>query len=143
MISFEYIRTEHISLYFICTSTGGPPTTITWRRNGRTLVIDGTIYQQNQRIINTTTATYENILYSIDSADSVGTFTCIVSNARGSANKSISTSGMHSLSELIGGYLSNYSPIHTLQVLPLIVILTSELATMQQYCVEVSLQLFV
>ena len=98
MTSLEYIGAEELNTpYFICTSTGGPPTTVTWRRNGQPLVIDGIIYQQSQRVINTTTATYANILSSRNAnANLVGSFTCIVSNARGSASESISTSGIHS-----------------------------------------------
>ena len=93
MISLEYINNEP-DPHLICTSTDGPPTTVSWRRNEEPLVIDGVRYQQSQRIINTTTATYQNILSSNDRANLVGSFTCIVSNARGSANKSISTDGM-------------------------------------------------
>ena len=93
VISLEYIRADP-DPHLICTSTDGPPTTVTWKRNDQPLVIDGNRYQQSQRIINTTTATYHNILSSNDRANLVGSFTCIVSNARGSANKSISTDGM-------------------------------------------------
>ena len=93
MISF--IRAEHSS-DLICISTGGPPTTVTWRKNGQPLIIDGTRYQQSQRITDTTTATYQNILSS-NAANLLGLFTCIVSNARGSANMSISTNGMLTL----------------------------------------------
>ena len=96
MISLEYIRAEP-DPYLICTSTDGPPTTVSWRRNEETLDFKDTRYQQNQRIINTTAATYQNILSSNSHANLVGSFTCIVSNARGSANKSISVDGMHSL----------------------------------------------
>ena len=93
VISLEYIRAEHGShLELICTSTGGPPTTVTWRKNGQPLIVDGTIYEQSQRIIDPTTATYQNVLSS-NAANLVGSFTCIVSNARGSANLSNSTNG--------------------------------------------------
>ena len=30
----------------ICTSTGGPPTTVTWMKDGQELTIDGITYQQ-------------------------------------------------------------------------------------------------
>ena len=39
------------------TSTGGPPTTVTWRRNGELLIIDETTYQQSQRVVDRVRAT--------------------------------------------------------------------------------------
>ena len=57
----SFIRAEHSS-DLICISTGGPPTTVTWRKNGQPLIIDDTRYQQSQRITDTTTATYQNII---------------------------------------------------------------------------------
>ena len=80
----------------ICTSSGGPATTVTWRRNGQELILttNRTTYQQSQRVLDTSTATYENKL-SGSAQNLVGSFTCEVSNAHGSANKSISTNGKH------------------------------------------------
>ena len=68
-----------------CTSTGGPPTTVTWRKNGQPLTIDGTTYQQSQRVVNASIATYENILISVNISNFVGRFTCTVSNVRTTA----------------------------------------------------------
>ena len=76
------------TLTLTCTSTGGPATTVTWRKNGAVVEVDGTTYHQSQRVVDTRTATYENILSSSAYANFVGNFTCTVSNARGSGNQS-------------------------------------------------------
>ena len=54
-------------------------------KDNRPLTIDGNIYHQSQRVLNASTATYENSLSSIDIGNFVGTFTCTVSNARTTA----------------------------------------------------------
>ena len=70
-------------------------TTVTWKINNQRLVTDGNRYQQTQVIVDSETAEYENILYSNDVSNLVGVFTCIVQNARGSNNKTISINGKH------------------------------------------------
>ena len=77
----------------MCMSSGGPATTVTWVKDNQILQIDGRIYRHEQRIINTTHATYENILYSDDAVNLVGVFTCIVENARGRSEMILSTIG--------------------------------------------------
>ena len=76
-----------------CISTGGPVTTVIWRKNNQQLSIDGVDYQQTQIIVNSENAEYRNILYSNNAGNLVGVFTCIVQNARGSDNMTISTNG--------------------------------------------------
>ena len=83
------------TLTLTCTSTGSPATTVTWRKNGAVVEVDGTTYHQSQRILDTRTATYENILSSSANASFVGNFTCTVSNARGSGNQSKVLRGKH------------------------------------------------
>lgn len=78
-----------------CTSTGGPPTTVTWRKNG--VLVNDSLYQQSQIVLNTTTATYENILYSDRIEDLVGSFTCSVINSRGNNSMSIFTNGNYNI----------------------------------------------
>ena len=68
-----------------CTSTGGPPTTVTWSKNG--VLVDDSLYWQNQRVVDTETATYENTLSSDEIHNFIGTFTCEVSNVRGTAQE--------------------------------------------------------
>ncbi len=71
-------------------------TTVIWKINNQRLVIDGNRrYQQTQVIVDSVTAEYENILYSDNARNLVGVFTCIVQNARGSDNKTVSTNGKH------------------------------------------------
>ena len=64
-----------------CTSTGGPPTTVTWMVDG--MLVNETLYEQSQRLVDAEEATYENVLFNDDVANFVGSFTCEVSNARG------------------------------------------------------------
>ena len=63
-----------------CTSTGGPPTTVTWRKDGQP--INETLYQRSQQLVDAERATYENVLFNADVANFFGTFTCEVSNIR-------------------------------------------------------------
>ena len=70
-------------------------TTVTWKVNNQRLEIDGNRYQQTQVIVNSVTAEYSNILYSNDLSNLVGVLNCIVQNARGSNNKTISINGKH------------------------------------------------
>ena len=70
-------------LSLTCTSTGGPATHVTWRRNCAILPNNAT-FQQTQLVTQTQTATYQNTLV-IDNAvtERDGVYTCSVTNARG------------------------------------------------------------
>ena len=81
-------------LTLTCTSTGGPATTVTWRKNGAVVEVDGTTYHQSQSVVDTRTATYENTLSSGVAANFAGTFTCSVSNTRGNRDKSTFIAGI-------------------------------------------------
>ena len=74
-----------------CTSTGGPPTTVTWMKDG--VPVNVSVYQQSQRVVHTENATYKNILFKNDITYFVGTFICEVSNARDSAVRSLELNG--------------------------------------------------
>ena len=63
-----------------CTSTGGPPTTVSWRKNGVT--VDLSIYEQSQRLVDAESATYQSVLFNDIVTNFVGTFTCEISNVR-------------------------------------------------------------
>ena len=76
-----------------CVTTGGPPTIVTWSKNG--VLVNDSLYQHSQIVLNTTTATYENKLHSHNIEDLVGSFTCSVNNARGNDSMSISTKGTY------------------------------------------------
>ena len=74
-----------------CTSIGGPPSTVNWRKDG--VHIDNDLYQLSQRVVHTENATYENILSSENITDLVGVFTCEVINVRGSFEERVELNG--------------------------------------------------
>jgi len=82
MTSVEY---DSQSRTLTCTSTGGPATTVTWRRDGAMIT-----YQQTKRVVNTTTGTYQTVLIidpSVSQSGIVGTYNCTVENVRGNSSK--------------------------------------------------------
>ena len=89
-----------------CTSTGGPPTTVTWRKNG--VLVNDSLYHQSQRVVNTESATYENVLFNDDVANFVGMFTCEVSNVRGVAEETVELNGCVALHRSITITFSHY-----------------------------------
>ena len=69
----------------ICTSTGGPATTVTWRRNGAVITLNAT-YQQTKTVVDPVEGTYQTVLTidpSVGQSDIVGTYNCTVENVRG------------------------------------------------------------
>jgi hypothetical protein len=80
-------------LNLTCTSSGGPATSVIWRRNSAVLP-NNAMNQQTQTVIQTQTATYQNTLV-IDSAvtDHDGVYTCSVTNARGYSNGVVGMGG--------------------------------------------------
>ena len=74
-----------------CTSTGGPATNVTWRRDGVVITLNAT-YQQTKRIVDPVTSTYQTVL-TIDSSvglsDIVGTYNCTVENDRGDFSETV------------------------------------------------------
>ena len=68
--------------------------------------VNTSVYQLSQRVVHTESATYENVLFNENVADFVGTFTCEVSNVRGSAMETVELNG-----ELPIYY---FSPLYTL-----------------------------
>ena len=71
------------ALTLTCVSNGGPASEVVWTKDGVTV---STGYTLTQTVTNTATATYENILRGTTITDLVGTFTCTVSNSRGTSN---------------------------------------------------------
>ena len=64
-----------------CTSTGGPPTTVAWKKNG--VPVNISLYEQSQRLVDAVEATYQSVLFSDDISNFVGSiFTCEVDNIR-------------------------------------------------------------
>ena len=57
------------------------------------MLVNRSLYQQSQRVMDTETATYENILFSGDISNFVGVFTCEVTNARSVASDTVDLIG--------------------------------------------------
>ena len=92
IISLNYDSTTNT---LVCTSTGGPVTTVLWsKENSSGITNDPEYYEQSMAIISTTTATYESRLRILNkSSESTGDYTCMVSNSRGSSAQSIHIEG--------------------------------------------------
>ena len=81
--------------FLTCTSTGGPATTVTWRRDGVVITLNAT-YQQTKRVIDNSTSTYQTVLTidpSVDQSGIVGTYNCTVENARGESSTILVVAG--------------------------------------------------
>ena len=57
------------------------------------MLVDDSLFQQSQRVVDTETATYENVLFNSDITNFVGTFTCEVSNARNTVEENVELNG--------------------------------------------------
>ena len=94
-ISVEYDkRTKTIT----CASTGGPATEVDWFKDNEkisiTMISNEDLYDYSQIIINTASATYENQLRIVaKSSEAAGTYTCEVTNLRGSINENLYVQG--------------------------------------------------
>ena len=78
-----------------CTSTGGPATTVTWRRDGVVITLNAT-YQQTKRVVDPVNGTYHTVLTidrSVDQDDIVGTYNCTVENIRGESSETVVVPG--------------------------------------------------
>ena len=78
----------------VCISTGGPATSVIWQINNL-LIVDGSYYQQRQRIVSTENATFENILHvpSDSIANYEATYECLVTNSVGNDSMSLMLEG--------------------------------------------------
>ena len=70
----------------LCISTGGPPTTVQWMKDGQPLNNDGATYKQRKIIANASSSTYITTLLihpvDRDQTKVIGTYTCRISNSR-------------------------------------------------------------
>ena len=76
-----------------CTSTGGPATTVTWRRDGVVITLNAT-HQQTKRLVDSVSGTYQTVL-TIDPSVGwiVGTYSCTVENDRGESSETVVVPG--------------------------------------------------
>ena len=92
------MKYDRASQTMTCTSTGGPATDVTWFKDNEKIITvsNGGIYEQSQIITNTSSATYENRLRIVNkSSKAAGTYSCLVTNPRGSTNESLYIQGSH------------------------------------------------
>ena len=78
-----------------CTSTGGPATNVTWRRDGVVITLNDT-HQQTKRLVDDVNGTYQTVLTidpSVNQSDIVGTYNCTVANDRGESSETVVVPG--------------------------------------------------
>ena len=86
---------DHQSRTFTCTSTGGPATSVMWRRDGVVITLNAT-HQQTKSIVDNATSTYWTVLTidpSVRQSDIVGSYSCTVKNARGKSSETVVVPG--------------------------------------------------
>ena len=68
-----------------CTSTGSPPTNVTWIKDGE-VITDGNSYEVIQTLRDGVTTTYDNVLkVHLHLSEIIGTYTCMIDNSVSSA----------------------------------------------------------
>ena len=76
-----------------CTTSGSPPTSVMWTRNGAPVSENGNMYKTTQVLVNRNETIYENLLVMSGSfEDAVGEYSCTVENSLGTSgtvNKTI------------------------------------------------------
>ena len=76
-----------------CTSTGGPATNVTWRRDGVAITLNDT-YQQTKRLVDPVMSTYQTVLTIDPTVCQIeGTYSCTVQNVRGESSKTVVVPG--------------------------------------------------
>ena len=84
-----------LSRTLTCTSTGGPATTVTWRKDGIVIALNAT-HQQTKRLVDAVAGTYQTVLTidsSVDQSDILGTYNCTVKNDRGESSETVVVPG--------------------------------------------------
>ena len=78
-----------------CTSTGGPATNVTWKRNGVVITLNAT-HRQSKRLVDPVQGTYQTVLTidrSVHWSSLVGTYNCTVENVRGGSSQTVVVQG--------------------------------------------------
>ena len=78
-----------------CTSTGGPATTVTWRKDRAVIILNAT-YQQTKKVVDSVEGTYQTVLTidpSVSPSDIFGTYNCTVENAQGKSSETVVLAG--------------------------------------------------
>ena len=87
--SVTSLRYDYQSRTLTCTSTGGPATNVTWRRDGAVITLN-TTHQQTKSLVDPVLGTYQTVLTidpSVGQSDILGTYSCTVENARGKSSR--------------------------------------------------------
>ena len=85
------LRYDNHSRTLTCTSTGGPATTVTWRKDEVVITLNAT-HQQTKRVVDPVMSTYQTVLTidpSVSPSDIVGSYNCTVENARGRSSMTV------------------------------------------------------
>ena len=85
------LRYDNQSRTLTCTSTGGPATTVTWRKDEVVITLNAT-HQQTKIVVDPVMSTYQTVLTidpSVDQSDIVGSYNCTVENARGRSSMTV------------------------------------------------------
>lgn len=91
------MRYDRSTNTLVCSSIGGPTTTVLWMKNGISLV--GNYHRQSQRVVDTVLARYENNLTLTPSKENIsGLYSCVTSNRRGISSAGLWVSGKGLLS---------------------------------------------
>ena len=78
-----------------CTSTGGPATTVTWRRDGVVITLNAT-HQQTKMVVDPVNGILQTVLTidpSVGQSDIVGNYNCTVENIRGESSETVVVPG--------------------------------------------------
>ena len=93
-VTISELSYDKASESIICTSTGGPATTVTWTKDNVTLSIDGTVYEHSQIITDTASATYENRLQFVTKREELsGTYECTIENSMSNDSSTLEVTG--------------------------------------------------
>ena len=85
-----------------CNSTGGPATTVTWRKDGVVIALSAT-YQETKSLVDPVLGTYQTVLTidpSVGQQDIVGIYNCTVENDRGASSQTVVVTGESSFFDL-------------------------------------------
>ena len=89
------INYESKTCTIVCTSTGGPATTVLWSKDNNSIQDNDQYYEHSTIIVNRTSATYENRLTLFNkSSNAAGTYTCTVRNSKGSSQSEFHLEGI-------------------------------------------------
>ena len=94
----EHLRFDRRRQALSCTSTGGPPTTVKWAKNGQPLNIDEVTHSQTQKITDASSSMFVTTVFihhRPDLSEIVGNYSCIVINSRGMNQQTFEIQGKY------------------------------------------------